>query len=376
MSIKKLLFMVLITLILLCSFSIPVFATPISSNGTPDYSLVPTEYNYDFSYPKSEDFNDVPSPQKVCLNGFFINQDFELKYYEFIAYSDSSPNNINLIGSKISFSVAPLYVNNVGNYSYTYVIPCFHIFGGDSNSAWNGRIRYNYAVYDVATDTNDFESNCFSVNFWGNFKYNTFNTVGLRIDGYAIVGSSFYAVHCGLENSCIGMYFPLTEFISPYSYKSSTANDYLPFESNGPIAQYEESSWTPKLIINDRVLFGGSSQPPVHVGINSDGVIEPIYDDNGNIINYNITQNFDFGEPEDYNNQDVDDYNSKVDNYKVNTDDFDDLINSDNQYNDTNSIGFWYGLVDEYVTENEKIFGLFISILLMSVIVFLIGKKV
>ena len=230
MRIKKLLFTVFITLVLVVSFSFSASAFgPIITNTAPDYSLVAKEYNYNFDYPKSSDFNSIPSSNKVCLNGFFINQEYKLKYYEFIATSSSG-----ILGTRISYSCAPLYVNNVGQYSYTYFMPCFYIHG-TSGVPWNYGLNYEFKVYDVATDHIDSSSPSYSVQPQLSMLQDRFYTLGYSIAGYGNVGNVFYSVYCSLENSCIGMYFPVTEFASPYSYKSSTDSDYIPFEADNVI---------------------------------------------------------------------------------------------------------------------------------------------
>lgn len=339
MSIKKLLLTVLITLILVCSFSISSSAAEplITYDGVSEDGKV--HFNVDIS-----------EYQPYCYATAFHIQNNN-KWYLALIYFDSfnsgfSPLNIDVSLGRFSFD------NNVilGVYSPTA-----------SNIGTSHSICFTQDGIEIATKSTI-----------------TVKKVGWQ-NGLQIM--SRYSSSLGLNsdpivdylqpifNTCYydGEFYSATNNFAVFSgkvYSGSNSYDSLPISSTQGF--YYETA-------DGLTNFHGTDLGSL---VEGSGIIEPVYDDNGNIINYNYNYQIDFGDAEDYNNQDVDDYNSKIDNYNVDTDDFDNLINSDNQFDDTTSIGFWYGLVDEYVTENEKIFGLFISILLMSVIVFLIGKKV
>ena len=103
--------------------------------------------------------------------------------------------------------------------------------------------------------------------------------------------------------------------------------------------------------------------------ITSDGTLTPIYDDNGNIINYNIHNEYNFGYNEDITLPTREDVTNE---FELPTNTVDAFANTVQQNN--NAIEWIYEKVND-LTSNQKIRAISISIMSMFVIALIINKQ-
>lgn len=343
MSIKKLLLTVLITLLLVCSFSISASAAePLIT-----YDGVSEDGKVHFAV-------DISDYQPYCYaTAFHIVQNdtwYMVVFYTNGFVSGVSPDNIDVsfgryndrdclcVGFNNPLSVQP--------FNRTYCI----VYSQDGTIVYSGGSFPKKQGWCMV--------GAFFTSDWFSFRESALVDYIQPIFNTCFYNGNFYSSSLNLTS------FNGDFWVGTSKYRSIPITGFQGF--------YYETA-------DGLTNFHGTDLGSL---VEGSGIIEPVYDDNGNIINYNYTYQFDLGlndseVPGALNPDDYPDKESELLNNLPGISDND--INSVNSHLSSNSLNsnaiqWWYARFSD-VTSNNKFRSVMLSMLSLSVIAFILNKR-